>query len=131
MRNKLPIYPMVCLYCNNAFTHSENALLRIINSISLTHTPATKLNPPSLPLFKLCLMMVKITGPTDKARILPSANPFSNASIMCKFRNVKILVPVTFGRNFINSSIYKRHDCLVIDQHCTGYSENCTCKDEN
>src|SRR5580698_8886760 len=63
-------------------TSAVRVLLRMTSMISLTHTPATKLNPPLCPLSRLCLMMVKIIGPTDKARTNPSANPFKTDSII-------------------------------------------------
>src|ERR1700730_2934744 len=73
---------MVFLYSSAVVTHSEKILLMITSKRSLVHTPATKLNPPSRPLFKLCLTIVKITGPTDKARKKPNKKPFTSASVI-------------------------------------------------
>jgi hypothetical protein len=85
IRNMLPTYPIIFLYSSAVATHSEKALLPVTNNISLTQTPITKLKPPSRPLFKLCFMIVKMTGPTDKARKNPSNNPFTSASSITIF----------------------------------------------
>ena len=74
-KNKLPTMAIAVLYLRRYETISEKKLLKNTKRISLNQTPATKLNPPFIPLFILCLMMVKITGPTDKARKKPKPSP--------------------------------------------------------
>ena len=82
IRNKLPKYPITLVYSFRLVTRAENTLPITTNTISLAHTPATKLKPPVCPLVRLCFMMVNITGPTERARIHPSVNPLIMASNM-------------------------------------------------
>lgn len=82
IRNALPIAPSNCLYNIKLLTSSEKALLTMIRITSLSQTPAMKLNPPSRPLFKLCFMIVNMTGPTDITSINPSVSPATIASHM-------------------------------------------------
>ena len=76
---------------SSLLNNSVNTLLTNTNVKSLAATPMAKLNPPRCPLLILCLIMEKITGPTEIASNNPSANPFASASYMsnnysCKLR---------------------------------------------
>ncbi len=62
----------------------------------------------------LCLITVKITGPTDKVRITPNANPFNNASVIglnefFQDKNKKFLNTVRRGKLLVTVyTLFKR-----------------------
>ena len=89
IKKALPVMPIGFLKSSNLVTNSEKTLLNKTHKRSLSHTPATKLKPPSFPLLILCLIMVKITGPTDIANKRPIAKPLSKASIITNLYNIK------------------------------------------
>ncbi len=69
--------------CSKALSKMPVKILHISTSvISLAETPATKEYPPRWPLFKLCLMMEKITGPTEMLSKRPRVMPFIRGAIM-------------------------------------------------
>jgi len=84
IKNKLPTKLMVFWILNNSLTNCEKAFPKITHRRSLTQTPATKLKPPARPLVMLCFMIAKITGPTEKSKIILIARPCSNALIIKK-----------------------------------------------
>ena len=59
IKKTLPVIPMGFLKSSSVVTNSEKTLLNKTQTMSLNHTPATKLKPPSLPLLILCFMIVK------------------------------------------------------------------------
>ena len=61
---------------------SLKPLLNTIQIISLIQTPTIKLRPQRRPWFIVCLMVVNITGPTEKIKSKLMAKPFNKASIM-------------------------------------------------
>lgn len=79
-----PAIAISALKDKRSCTSSEKKLLRTTKMISLIQTPVTKLNPPLWPLVKLCLSIVNITGPTDKASIIPKPSPLIMASVNSK-----------------------------------------------
>src|SRR3982751_2803108 len=62
-----------------------NILLTVASAISLTETPITKAIPPVWPLFRLCLIMEKITGPTEMLSNNPKVIPLIRASSIEKY----------------------------------------------
>jgi hypothetical protein len=81
----LPTYPITDLNSSSSFTSWVKKLLINTNTMSLIQTPATKLNPPLWPLLILCFKTVKMTGPTDNARINPNPTPLMMASVNSVF----------------------------------------------
>lgn len=77
-----PPIPMMRSNFNNRLNSSVNTLLISTNVISLDATPKIKHNPPLVPLLMLCLIIEKITGPTDIASNNPKAKPLTMASCM-------------------------------------------------
>ena len=66
----------MAFWCVNAFSINVETKLQIVtNKTSLKLTQATNTNPALCPLFKLCLIIAKITGPILMASKIPNVNP--------------------------------------------------------
>lgn len=93
---------------NNSLTNCEKAFPKITHKRSLTQTPDTKLKPPARPLVMLCFMIAKITGPTEKSKIILIARPCNNALI------IKKIGDFIFGED-------RKKLLLFINWYCTAW----------
>lgn len=82
--------PISVLRSINSPKNSVKKLLITARVISLKETPIINASPPFIPLLMLCLIIEKITGPTDMLNNKPNVIPFHDASNILYLANYKI-----------------------------------------
>ena len=96
IKKRLPVIPIKLLCFTKYPNNCVNTLLTKTSVISEAETPKINAIPPRWPLFRLCFIIEKITGPTDIVSNKPSVIPFKNASVMNQgLRTFKNLIYIT------------------------------------